>query len=85
MDHKDKKNDHSEHSGSHENHHEMMKENFKKRFWGSLILTIPILILSPMVQNILGYDITLVLGTGHRSCRISNKLSCLECRMGDGV
>ncbi len=58
MDHKDKNNDHSENSESHENHHEMMKENFKKRFWISLIITLPILILSPLVQRLAGYEIT---------------------------
>lgn len=37
----------------HSNHAEMVKD-FKKRFWICLILTIPILILSPMIQHFLG-------------------------------
>ncbi len=54
----DKDQKHSDKSQQHDNHHEMMKEDFKKRFWRSLALTIPILILSPLVQDIFGYDIT---------------------------
>ncbi len=43
MDHKDHEN--------HQDHHKMMIEDFKRRFFISLIVTIPILILSPMVQE----------------------------------
>ncbi len=39
-------------------HHKMMIGDFKKRFYVSLILTIPILLLSPMIQNILGISIS---------------------------
>lgn len=43
---------HREHEGhDHHNHHEMMIEDFKKRFFISLIITIPILALSPMIQE----------------------------------
>lgn len=35
-------------------HHQMMVEDFKRRFWISLILTVPILLLSPMIQDFLG-------------------------------
>ncbi len=38
----------------HENHHEMMVKDFKKRFRVSLIFTIPVLILSPAIQGFLG-------------------------------
>lgn len=38
----------------HHNHHQMMLNDFKRRFWISSILTIPILILSPMIQDLLG-------------------------------
>jgi Cu2+-exporting ATPase len=41
----------------HNNHHKMMMNDFKKRFIVSLILTIPILMLSPLIQNF--FDITL--------------------------
>ena len=37
-------------------HHQMMIDDFKKRFWVSLILTIPILIFSPMIQMFFGYQ-----------------------------
>ena len=37
-------------------HHQMMIEDFKKRFWVTLILTIPILIFSPMIQMFFGYE-----------------------------
>jgi len=45
-----------EHEKSHEghsDHHAHMVEDFKKRFWISLIFTFPILILSPLIQSIL--------------------------------
>ena len=42
--------DHNGHGG----HHAHMLQDFKKRFWISLIATIPVLILSPMIQTFLG-------------------------------
>ncbi|GAB4236527.1 MAG: heavy metal translocating P-type ATPase [Chlamydiales bacterium] len=36
-------------------HHEVMVQDFKKRFWISLLLTIPILIFSPMIHDFLGF------------------------------
>jgi len=50
MDHS--KMDHNNHEG----HHEMMVADFRKRFIFSLILMIPILALSPMIQMLLGVD-----------------------------
>ena len=51
---------HSGHNPGHgemgHDHHKMMIEDFKKRFWLTLILTIPILAFSPMIQNFLGYE-----------------------------
>jgi Cu2+-exporting ATPase len=38
-------------------HHAMMVNDFKKRFWISLILTVPILLLSEMIQNWLKFGI----------------------------
>ncbi|HEX3166482.1 MAG TPA: heavy metal translocating P-type ATPase, partial [Chitinophagaceae bacterium] len=38
-------------------HHAMMINDFKKRFWVSLILTVPILLLSEMIQHWLGFEI----------------------------
>ena len=44
-------------NGSHEHHdHGNMVEDFKKRFYISLIVTVPILILSPMIQGFIGVD-----------------------------
>ncbi|MBB5287017.1 Cu2+-exporting ATPase [Rhabdobacter roseus] len=39
-------------------HHRMMIEDFKKRFWITLVLTVPILFLSPMIQGFFGYEYT---------------------------
>jgi Cu2+-exporting ATPase len=44
----------SGHAGHHD-HHAMMVEDFKRRFIVSTILTIPILLLSPIVQSFLGF------------------------------
>lgn len=38
------------HSHDHTDHHRMMIKDFKRRFWISLIFTLPILALSPMVK-----------------------------------
>ncbi|GFZ88916.1 heavy metal translocating P-type ATPase [Compostibacillus humi] len=43
--------------GGHGGHHEHMVEDFKKRFWISLVLSIPILYLSPMIQMLIGYEV----------------------------
>src|SRR5699024_1761112 len=48
---------HHEQDHSHGGHHEHMVADFKKRFYISLILTIPILILSPMIQSFMGIDL----------------------------
>ena len=42
-------------SGSHHNHHNMIAD-FRRRFWISLIITIPILLLSPLIQRFLGLE-----------------------------
>ncbi len=47
--HKDEHEDHN--NGSHHNHHEMMIKDFKRRLFISLIITVPILVLSPMIQE----------------------------------
>ncbi|OKL40465.1 copper-translocating P-type ATPase [Pontibacter flavimaris] len=48
---------HGEHGGHGHDHHRMMIEDFKKRFWVSLALSVPVIILSPMVQHILGFTL----------------------------
>lgn len=43
---------HAEHD-----HHRMMIADFRRRFWVSLVLTVPILILSPMIQRWFGFEL----------------------------
>lgn len=43
---------------SHHDHHAMMIKDFKKRFWISLVLTLPILVLSEMIQQWLGFTLS---------------------------
>jgi len=38
----------------HQDHHSRMVADFRKRFWISLVLTLPILVLSPMLQTLVG-------------------------------
>ncbi|HSN66989.1 MAG TPA: copper-translocating P-type ATPase, partial [Fusibacter sp.] len=40
----------------HHDHHAMMVEDFKRRFFVSLFIMVPILLLSPMIQMFLGVD-----------------------------
>ena len=48
--------DHHDHHGHHE-HHAMMVADFRRRFFVCLVLTVPILALSPMVQGWLGFEL----------------------------
>ena len=41
-------------AGGHKDHHAHMTADFQKRFWISLVLTLPILVLSPMLQSLVG-------------------------------
>ena len=52
-------NQHEKHGGKHSgsDHHRMMIADFRKRFWFSLVLTVPVLLLSPMIQVLLGFSI----------------------------
>lgn len=40
----------------HNDHHAHMVKDFRKRFWISILLSLPILILSPMIQQFLGIE-----------------------------
>ena len=51
--HMDMDHGHMEHKG----HHDSMVKDFQKRFIISIILTIPVLILSPMIQQFLGFSL----------------------------
>lgn len=46
---------HDEHS--YEDHHEHMILDFRRRLWVSLALSVPILALSPMIQELLGFEL----------------------------
>lgn len=37
-------------------HHKMMIDDFRKRFWICLFISVPVVIISPMVQHLLGYS-----------------------------
>ena len=61
----DKHEHHHDHTGtenhnhdghSHREHHKQMVQDFKWRFWWVLLITIPILALSPMIQQFLRVD-----------------------------
>ncbi|MFP4417564.1 MAG: heavy metal translocating P-type ATPase, partial [Chitinispirillaceae bacterium] len=45
-----------QHKGKHHGHHIAM---FRQRFWVSLVVTVPILLLSPLIQGVLGLRDTL--------------------------
>ncbi|GBD39736.1 Copper-exporting P-type ATPase B [bacterium HR37] len=42
------------HTHAHHDHHAHMVADFRRRFWISLVITIPIVLLSPMIQGFLG-------------------------------
>ncbi len=50
-------NDHAAHGEHGHDHHAMMIDDFRKRFWISLFLSIPVIIISPMIQHIIGYHL----------------------------
>ena len=57
MDHSKMHHDANPPMGMHgHDHHAMMIDDFKRRFFITLILTIPIMLLSPMIQHWLGVD-----------------------------
>ncbi len=51
------KNGHGSHN--HTGHHEMMIKDFRKRFIISVGISIPVLLLSPMIQDLLGFEFAL--------------------------
>ncbi len=63
--HHPKQHHHEEHhgdghdGGGHHDHHAHMVADFKQRFWVSLVLTIPVVALAPMIQSWLGLSETL--------------------------
>jgi Cu2+-exporting ATPase len=51
--------EHGDHDGDHKNHtdHTGHEQMFRRRFWISLVLSIPVLVFSPTLQDWLGYTI----------------------------
>ncbi len=45
-----------DHSSGHHDHHAHMVADFRRRLWVSLILTVPVLALAPMIQRLLGLE-----------------------------
>ena len=45
---------HGGHGGGHAGHHEHMVQDFRRRFWISMVLTVPILLVSPMFKELVG-------------------------------
>lgn len=41
----------------HESHHAHMVADFRRRFWVSLAASVPVLVLSPLIQDFLGYSL----------------------------
>lgn len=41
-------------AGNHQDHHAHMVADFRRRFWVSLVVTVPVLLLSPLIQSLLG-------------------------------
>ena len=44
---------------NHTEHHRMMIRDFRRRFYISTMITVPILVLSPMIQEILGFTVSI--------------------------
>jgi len=43
-----------DHDGGHQDHHAHMVADFRRRFWISLVLSIPIVLLAPLIQGFMG-------------------------------
>jgi len=46
--------DHSGHGSGHHEHHAQMAADFKRRFWICLAVTVPVIVLSPMIRSWIG-------------------------------
>jgi len=57
MDHKGMDHEQMDHKGMDHEHHASMVRDFQRRFMVSLILTLPVLLLSPMIQEFFGFSI----------------------------
>ncbi len=48
---------HDKHGSAGHDHHKMMIEDYKRRFYISLVLSVPVLALSPMIQQFFGFNL----------------------------
>ncbi len=55
--------EHEHHKAEHHDHHARMEQDMRRRFWVSLVITIPVLILSPTIQNWFGFSLPEFVGT----------------------
>ena len=46
---------HDDHTGHHD-HHRMMIRDFRRRLYVTLVLTLPVLALSPLIEKLLGFS-----------------------------
>ena len=49
--------DSNQHGHMGHDHHQMMMADFRKRLWVSLFLSVPVLVLSPMIQHFFGFEL----------------------------
>ncbi len=58
MNHRQATNGQGSHAGheGHEGPHGAMMADYRRRFWASLLLTVPVLLLSPMIKAVLGLE-----------------------------
>ncbi len=52
----EKHDNHDDHEGhdDHQNHHAHMVADFRRRFWVSVVFSIPVVVLAPLIQGFLG-------------------------------
>ena len=55
--HKSHESHTSHESHDHTEHHRMMIRDFRKRFYVTLVLSVPVLVLAPLVQDLLGFTL----------------------------
>lgn len=56
--HNHDQNDQNHSRHNHKDHHAHMIGDFRRRFWISVALSLPIVVLAPMIQDLLGYELT---------------------------
>jgi Cu2+-exporting ATPase len=50
--------EHEQHKAAGHDHHAMMEQDFRRRFWVVLVVSIPVLLLSPTIQDWFGFRLT---------------------------